>query len=173
MTQPRTPQPEPEHQQAFEIYASLGERRTFRRVASQLGVSDRTVRHWAKQEKWQQRLDEREAQAARQLSDRSLNSSFAERERDLKIVRMAKMKLTKDIAEGRVKGRVTDLEMLIRLEAELLGGNGDPIIALLQQLPEEIRDPVIEVIRNRLASLVASIQQTQGVKPDEPTTPTG
>jgi hypothetical protein len=164
MTKPRTPQTEPGHQQAFELYASLGERRSYRRVASQLGVSERTVRNWAKQEKWRERLGEREDQVARQLSDRSMHSSFSERERDLKIVRMAKIKLTKDIAEGRVKGRVTDLEMLIRLEAELLGGNGNPLMALLQQLPEDIRDRVVEVIRNRLMPLVAATQSPQGEK---------
>ena len=167
MSQPRTPQTEPDHQQAFEIFVSLGERRTYRRVASQLGVSDRTVRNWAKQEKWRQRLDERESRAARQLSDRSAQSTFDERDRDLKIVRMAKMKLAKDIAEGRVKGRIPDLEMLIRLEGELLGDNGDPLAALLRQLPEEVRDRVIESIRARLMSLVAALQSTQGEKHDE------
>jgi hypothetical protein len=173
MTRPRAPHVEAEHRQAFELYASLGERRTYRRVASQLAVSERTVRHWAKQEKWRQRLEEREDQAARQLSDRSIQSTFNERDRDLKIVRMAKMKLTRDIAEGKVKGKLPDLEMLIRLEAELLGGNGDPLLALIQQLPEEVRDPVMECLRRRLTAFVAALQSTQGEKRGEAANPTG
>jgi hypothetical protein len=165
--------PDDRHQQPFEQYAAIGPKRTYKQVASQLGVSERTVRHWAKEGKWRQRLDEREAQVARQLSDRSSQSTFAERDRDLKIVRMAKMKLTKDIAEGKVKGKIPDLEMLIRLEAFLLGGEGDPLIALIQQLPEEIRDRVIEAIRNRLMPLVAAAQSTRGEKQGEATNPTG
>jgi hypothetical protein len=165
--------PDDRHQQAFEVYAASGPKRTYRHVADQMGVSERTVRHWAKQGKWRQRLEEREDQAARQISGRSMQSTLAERDRDLKIVRMAKMKLARDIAEGKVKGRVPDLETLIRFEGELLGDDGDPLGALIQQLPEEVRDRVIESIRARLMSLVAALQSTQGEKRGEAANPTG
>lgn len=158
-----TSQGEQEHQHAFELYFSLGERRTYRQVASQLGISERTVRHWAKQEQWRQHLEEREAQ---QISDRSMPASLDNRDRDLKIVRMAKMKLTKDIAEGKVKGRVPDLEMLIRLEGELLGGDGDPLLAIINQLPDDVREKVreciIATIKARIHPLVVAEPSTHG-----------
>jgi transposase len=168
MTKPRTPPVEQEHhRKAFEVYASQGHTRSYEKVAEALGVSVASIKQWGRTFGWRQRLQQRDAEAARQLSDRSIQSSLAERDRDLKIVRMAKMKLAKDITEGKVKGRIPDLEMLIRFEGELLGDDGDPLGALIRQLPEEVRDPVMECLRTRLTSLVAALQSTQGEKHDE------
>ena len=86
-----------------------------------------------------------------------MQSTLNERDRDLKIVRMAKMKLTKDIAEGKVKGKIPDLEMLIRLEDYLVGGDGDPLLAIINQLPDDVREPIratiLETLKSRMKSL--------------------
>jgi transposase len=119
MSQPRTPQTEPEHHQAFELFASLGERRTYRGVASQLGVSERTIRHWARQGNWKQLLREREVEGARRLADQTLESTVTQRSRNRKIVEMALVRLAKAVAEGKVRMQLGDIERLIRLQADL------------------------------------------------------
>jgi len=113
--------PDDRHQQAFEVYAASGPKRTYKQVADQMGVSDRTVRHWAKQEKWRQRLGERAAQAARQLADQTLQSSVEELSRNEKIVQLALVRLAKSIANGQVRMQLGDLDRLIRLQAFLEG----------------------------------------------------
>jgi len=114
---------EQEHQRkAFEVYLSLGEKRTYRSVATQLGVSASTVKLWSRSFRWTERIAERDAQVARELADRSLQSAVDETERNLKIVRVALMKLAKGIADGKVKMQLGDLDRLIRLETFLRDG---------------------------------------------------
>ena len=119
MSQPRTPQTESEHHQAFELFASLGERRTYRGVASQLGVSERTIRHWARQGNWKQLLRERGVDEARRLADQTLEATVTQRSRNRKIVEMALMRLAKAVADGKVRMQLADIERLIRLQADL------------------------------------------------------
>ena len=108
------------HLQAFELYAASTSQRSYRHVADQLGVSERTVRHWAKQGKWRGRLREREVLAARQAADESVHRGQEETQRHLKIVRVALMFLTRSIAAGNLK-QLGELSGLIRLEEHLMG----------------------------------------------------
>jgi len=144
------------HRLAFEQYYALGPGRTYQQLAQKLGVSASTVKLWSRRLGWRQRVGQRDGEAARQVADRSAQATVGGRERDLRIVRMAKMKLTKDIAEGKVKGKVPDLEMLIRLEDYLVDSHGDPILAALQQLPQDVRDRLLEMLRTRLIPLANS-----------------
>ncbi len=109
------------HRLAFETYHALGSGRTYRQVADKLGVSVSTIKLWSRRFGWRDRIADREAQAARDFAEQGIEVTAAERDRDRKIVRMAKARLTKDIAEGRVKGRLPDLELLMRLESYLAG----------------------------------------------------
>lgn len=111
------------HRQAFEMYVSLGAKRSYRRVAQQLGVSVSSVKAWARQGQWQQRLQEREAQIARETADRTMEAGVQENERNLKIVRMALLQLAKDISERKIKGQLSDVDRLIRLEEYLRGAD--------------------------------------------------
>jgi len=119
---PEKPRSNNRHQLAFEAYAAMGAKRSYKAVAGQFGVALSTVKGWAKTGQWNQRLAEREAREARLLADRSLQEGITETERNLKIVRMTLVKLAKDIHEGRVKGVISDVDRLVRLEEHLTGG---------------------------------------------------
>jgi hypothetical protein len=127
------------HQQAFELYAASGPKRTYRQVADQMGVSERTVRHWANQGKWRQRLVEREAQAARQMADQVIGSSVAHAARKRKMVELALMKVIKAINSDKVRIQVGDLDRLLRLSAFL---DGDGVVVTGEALRQR---PVMEV----------------------------
>ncbi len=167
MTKPPAPPSEQEHhRKAFELYASQGGSRSYQKVAEALNVSVASVKQWGRTFGWRQRLRERDAEATRQIADRPAHSGLDDRSRDLKIIHMAKMKLTRDIAEGKVKGKIPDLEMLIRLEEYLADSQEDSITSLLRRLPDELREPITEAIRKRLLPLVAP-QSIPGGKHDE------
>jgi len=128
MTESPNPAPGKSHQQAFEIYVSLGPARTYRQVAARTGVTLATVKRWARAEGWKSRVGEQEAQAARDLHDRYSSGLLAQNERNLKIVRAAILRLAKDISEGKVKSQLSDLPRLLQLEQDMLKepGADDP-----------------------------------------------
>ncbi len=138
---PSAPPAEQEHHRlAFEQYYALGPGRTYQQLARKLGISASTAKLWCRTYGWRQRIQERDAEATRQMSDRSGQSTLDERERDLKIVRATKMKLTRDILDGKVKGRLSDIEMLIRLIDHLSGSQNDRLAWIDRETdPEKLR----------------------------------
>lgn len=107
------------HKRAFEHYYALGEKRSYQHVAEQMGVSPSTVKLWSRSFDWRRRIHERDAQIARTVADRVIQSGIEEHDRNRKIVTMALMKLAKGIAEGKVKMQMGDLDRLIRLQGYL------------------------------------------------------
>ena len=109
------------HKKAFEVFFSLGDRRTYRAAASQLGVSVSTIKSWNRSFGWAQRISERDAEVVRQATERSMSDAVAETERNLKMIRAAKNKVMKDILEGKAKSASGDLAKFIQLEREIQG----------------------------------------------------
>jgi hypothetical protein len=110
---------QPHQEKAFEYYYALGTKRSYEKVASKFGVSLGSVKLWGKSFNWADRLQEREAQVARELATRAINDEVSRRERSLQIVQLALVQLAKAIAEGKVRMTLGDLDKLIRLEAFL------------------------------------------------------
>jgi len=115
------PKPAKSHQEAFEYYASLGPERTYRQVAEKLGVSLPTVKRWAKTNKWLSRVDEREAQVARQVADRAVDSAAEDLGHKRKLVKAALIRLGQAIGQGKIKLVLSDLDRMIRLDSMLQG----------------------------------------------------
>ena len=127
------------HKRAFEQYYALGEKRSYQQVAEQMGVSPSTVKLWARSFGWRRRVQERNAEVARRVADRAIQTGVEEHDRNRKIVQMALMRLAKAIADGKVKMQMGDLDRLIRLQQYLDsvdGGNlaGRPKLELAVEL---------------------------------------
>lgn len=117
----------PRHERAFELYASMA-KRSYGRVAQELGVSTSSVKAWSREHLWRKRLTEREVEHARQIADRVESGPDPDNVRNLKIVRVAILKIARAIAEGRVKATMGDLDRMVKLEERLLGIHGfDPV----------------------------------------------
>ena len=117
MTKSQTPLREQEHhRKAFELYASQGHGHSYEKVAEALDVWVVSVKQWGRTYGFRRRVQERELETARQIADRTLQTTITDQERYHKIVRMAVTKLVKAIAEDRVKLQAADLDPLIRLE---------------------------------------------------------
>ena len=107
------------HERAFEFYCSLGEHRSYDKVAKEFIVARSTVRLWGKSFAWKDRLQKRDTQLARELASRTFTDEVSRRERSLQIVQMGLLSVAKAITEGEVKATMADLDRLIRLEAFL------------------------------------------------------
>lgn len=109
------------HKRAFEAYYALGAKRTYEKVAKELGVSASTVKLWSRSFSWSKRIAEHDATAARQIADQSLQSTVDELGRNKRIVQLALVRLAKAIANGEIKMQLGDLDRLIRLQSHLDG----------------------------------------------------
>ncbi len=61
---------QPHHMKAFEFYYSLGERRNYKLVADECGVSVSTVKTWGTSFSWKRRVNARDLEIARELASR-------------------------------------------------------------------------------------------------------
>ena len=104
------------HKKAFEFYYGLGEGRSYRQVAQEHGVSLGAVKLWGRSFGWKRRVGERDAEVARALADQSLKDGVERSARNRKIIEMGLVRVAQDIAEGKVKVTMGDLDRLIRLE---------------------------------------------------------
>ena len=83
----------PHQQEAFERYCAMGTSRSYARLSSEVGVDVSTIKLWGRSFQWTERIRERDMQTARQIADRALQDGLAESDRNLKIVRVALIRL--------------------------------------------------------------------------------
>ncbi len=141
MPRPDKSRPEKEqHQKAFELYYAQGEKRSFPRLAKDLGVSVASLKVWSKAFGWQQRLRERDATVARQVADNVIGSATVNATRKRKMVELALMKVIKAISADKVRIQVGDLDRLLRLQAFL---DGDGVVISVEALRQR---PLAEVL---------------------------
>jgi hypothetical protein len=107
------------HERAFEFYYSLGETRSYEKVAAEFHAALSTVKLWGRSFHWKQRIRERDMEVAREVASRTLTDEVTHRERNVQIVQMALVQLARAIVDGKVKMTLGDLDKLIRLEAFL------------------------------------------------------
>ena len=167
------------HRKAFELYYAQGEKRTYREVARQMGVSVSSVKAWAGAFGWRQRIRQRDATVARQTADRVLESHLNETEQNHRIVRMALIKVAKAINSGQARLQVADLDRLIRLETFLSGYNatkgfGDTpeeiqrrINAFFRSLPSETLRAIVALERAGKPALSAPDSPLEEVSIEE------
>ncbi len=88
------------HGQAFEFYYSLGESRSFTKIAAEFQVALSTAKPWGRSFRWKQRIRERDMEVAREVASRTLTDEVTHRERCLHIVQMALVQLVRAIVDG-------------------------------------------------------------------------
>lgn len=144
---------QPHHLRAFEHYYSLGEQRSYERVATELSVAPSTVKLWARSFGWRDRLRERDLEVAREVAGRTLTDEVSRRERSLQIVHLAMVQLAKAIAEGDVKMTLTDLDKLIRLEAFLCDEPESRHELIVGELSKKSDVELRELVKDELAMI--------------------
>lgn len=108
------------HLEAFEFYYALGNDRSYPQVASRFTVSLTSVKKWAKEFQWQERVKERDIKNAKSLSEITDETLIATKTKYIDIIQDTLRQYCIALQSGSVKiNSVQDLERLARLEISL------------------------------------------------------
>ena len=146
---------QPHQAKAFEYYYSLGEHRSYEKVATEFGVAVSTVKLWGTSFRWKQKIRDRDLEIAREVATRTLGSEVSRRERNTQIIQMAILQLAKAVAEGQVKMTLSDLDKLIRLEAYL---NDEPE-SRQEIIVHDLKDKSDEELRSIIKQEIALLRE--------------
>lgn len=104
---------------AFEYFYSLGKERSMNKVANYFGVSISAVKAWSDKYMWAERVEERDAEIARNMKEKDEDSFIAEMEGNRKIIRAAMAEFIKKLKDGKVAvDKVRDAVNLLKLDME-------------------------------------------------------
>lgn len=111
--------------EAFEFYYKQGNNRSYMSVARQFNVSDRTVNRWAKKHGWQERLQLRDQNNAKELERRTDKTVVDQKAELLTVVRYAifgQGQFADRLRKGEIKAEnVFDFNLLFKNMLLLLG----------------------------------------------------
>lgn len=96
---------------------------------------------------------ERDLQVAREVASRTLADEVNHRERNLKIVHLALVRLAKAVADGQVKMALGDLDKLIRLESFLRDEPDSRQEIVFPDLKDKSREELREMVRQEMEIL--------------------
>lgn len=108
---------------AFEIYYMLGEKRSLRAVAEEIGRTERTVAGWSRSFSWVARVAQRNIEDAKNRREEQINTQLTDvRTRYRIIINNFMAQLSKDVLDGKIKIKnVQDYERLVKLDLLLMG----------------------------------------------------
>lgn len=112
------------HQRAFEAFYAMGQGRSLAALASQLNVSQASVKLWSRTFGWTQRIAERDAALASAVEEKTIHVAVDRRTRNRKIIEAGIVRAARAVANGDVKPSYADLEKFIRLEDQLEAQGG-------------------------------------------------
>jgi len=110
------------HKEAFEYYYSLGDKRSYPKVASKFTVSRTSIKKWSKAFNWQDRIELRDIDNGKKLEAKTdkavVNSKADYRALIRKTVDLYKKKLD----DGKIIiSRPQDLDILAKLDLTMMG----------------------------------------------------
>lgn len=131
--------------QAFDLYYSMGEKRSLEAVASGCGRSTRTIGEWSRRFGWKDRVVQREIEdAANQGS--VANSVIDAKAEYRKIIRALIAGFIKDYKAGKIRIKnIQDFERVVKLDLMLLGEVPQVDVKSNVELSEEDRKAIFAV----------------------------
>lgn len=108
---------------AFELYYSLGDKRSLRAVAETIGRTERTVAGWSRAFNWVARVTQRNIEDAQNSKEAKITAELTDVRTKYRIlINNLMADFSKDIAQGKVKIKnVNDYEKLVKLDMLLMG----------------------------------------------------
>lgn len=139
------------HLEAFEIYYSLGNKRTFKAVADKLGITSNTVSGWSRDFNWEDKIDDRNKFLAYKMRRDSADQHDAIiNGYQLMTREIIKQGVAKSLKEGELPFEVksaSDYEKLVKLDVLLSGGVTDRTEIKNEELREGERK-VVDMIQS-------------------------
>lgn len=146
------------HKRAFETYYAMGASRSLVRLAKKLGVARNTAKSWSRAFGWQDRIAERDREVTRVMEAESIREAVDTRKRNRQLLQLALVQIAKQLAEGRVKATMGDLDRLIRLE-QFLDGQAD---SRQEVIARDLEGKSTEELRGMLQREIAELQTLAG-----------
>jgi len=110
------------HREAFEYYYSLGEKRSYPKVASKFTVSRTSIKKWAKAFNWQTRIEQRDIENSKTLAKKT-NKAVVNSKADYRALIKETVDIYKQkLKDGKIKvNKPQDLDTLAKLDLVLMG----------------------------------------------------
>ena len=109
------------HQEAFDFYYSLGDDRSYAKVAEQFNVTVGTVTKWAGSFSWQRRVVERDRKIALQMQREMDKQILQDKKNYRKIIQATINKYVENFKAGKVEvTNIKDLIALIECDTKLM-----------------------------------------------------
>ena len=101
----------------------LGEKRSLRAVAEEIGRTERTVAGWSRSFNWVSRVTQRNIEDAKNRREEQINTQITDvRTKYRIIINNFMAQLSKDVLDGKINIRnVQDFERLVKLDLLLMG----------------------------------------------------
>lgn len=154
------------HQEAFDFYYSLGDDRSYAKVAERFNVTLSTVAKWAGSFSWQRRIVERDRKIALQMQ-RALDKQILEDKKSYrKIIQATINKYVENFKTGKVEvTSIKDLIALIECDTKLMAmldkGTADNLDSLIS-VSGETSDTV-----NRLMDELAGVEEPPDLEEED------
>lgn len=140
--------------QAFDLYYSMGEKRSLEAVASACNKSTRTIGEWSRQYKWKDRILQREIEETAEKGSTS-NAVTAVKAEYRQIIRALVATFVKDYKQGKIKIKnIQDFERVVKLDLLLLG---DPTERIQQEANQNVE--LSEEDRRAIFAVADSIKE--------------
>lgn len=112
----------PIHRKAFEVYYSLGDERSIRKVAAKMKKSPATIQNWSNSFNWRERVEVRDVTVAETLEKKVIDTVVTLKADYHKILKATILTAVQDIKEGKLKvNSISDLKMVMEMDLNLMG----------------------------------------------------
>lgn len=140
--------------QAFDLYYSMGAKRSLEAVASACNKSTRTIGEWSRQFKWKDRIVQKEIEETAEKGS-TANAVIDAKAEYRQIIRALVATFVKDYKQGKIKIKnIQDFERLVKLDLLLLG---DPTERIQQENKQNVE--LTEEDRKAIFAVADSIRE--------------
>lgn len=109
----------PRQKLAFQYFYELGKDRTYGKVCDKFGVSRAAVKAWADKYMWAERVEEKDAEVAREMKEKDEDVFIAEMEKNRRVIKASIEDFVKKLKEGKIQvDKVRDVVNLLRLDMD-------------------------------------------------------
>jgi len=122
MAIPRIKKETLQHKKAFEQYLSLGDKRSYAKLAKEIGVTVQTIQKWGASFNWQKKIEERERELAIELVKQTDKQILKDKIRYRELIQKSISVFETKLANNQVDiNTVKDLSELIKLDLGIMG----------------------------------------------------
>lgn len=123
------------HKEAFEYYYSLGDNRSYPKVALKFTVSKTSIKKWAKNFNWQERIELRDINNGKEL-EKKVDKAIVNSKADYRaLIKKVVKKFEQKLKDGKIRiERPEDLNVMAKLDLLLMGESPDDDLEITVKL---------------------------------------